>query len=231
MRRLLFAAVRSGPKKAARSSEVSMQRFLLTVDKFSTFFGQLFSWLIVGLTLLITWEVYSRYILNKPHAWALDAQIMLYGTLFMMAGAYTLAKNNHVRGDVLYGFFRPRTQATVDLVLYIVFFLPGIIALTYAGWNYAQESLAIREQTFSADQLPIYPFKFVIPVAGALLLLQGVVEIIRCYLCLRDGEWPSRIEDVEEVDVDKLKEMVHVKDEDILAVDAVVVAQEREQNK
>jgi TRAP-type mannitol/chloroaromatic compound transport system permease small subunit len=208
-----------------------MQRFLLTVDKISTFFGQLFSWLIVALTLLITWEVYSRYILNKPHAWALDLQIMLYGTLFMMAGAYTLSKNNHVRGDVLYGFFRPRTQATIDLILYIVFFLPGIIALTYAGWTFAQESLAINEQTFSAEQLPIYPFKFVIPVAGALLLAQGIVEIIRCYLCIRDGEWPSRIEDVEEVDVDKLKEMVHVQDADILAADTAVVAHERESTK
>jgi TRAP-type mannitol/chloroaromatic compound transport system permease small subunit len=204
-----------------------MQRFLLAVDKMSTFFGQVFSWLIVGLTVLITWEVYSRYVLNKPHAWALDAQIMLYGTLFMMAGAYTLAKNNHVRGDVLYGFFRPRTQAWVDLTLYIAFFLPGIIALTYAGWDYALDSLAIREQTFSADQLPIYPFKFVIPVAGALLLLQGVVEIIRCVFCIRDGQWPSRIEDVEEVDVDKLKQMVHVKDEDILAADAALIAHER----
>jgi TRAP-type mannitol/chloroaromatic compound transport system permease small subunit len=205
-----------------------MQRLLLTIDKISTFFGQVFSWFIVGLTILITWEVYSRYVLNNPHAWALDAQVMLYGTLFMMAGAYTLAKNNHVRGDVLYGFFQPRTQAWVDVILYVVFFLPGIIALTYAGWGFAHDSLAIREQTFSADALPIYPFKFVIPVAGFLLLAQGVVEIIRCILCIRDGEWPSRIEDVEEVDVDKLKKMVHVKDEDILAADAALVAHERE---
>jgi TRAP-type mannitol/chloroaromatic compound transport system permease small subunit len=205
-----------------------VQQFLLTVDKISTFFGQLFSWLIVALTILITWEVYSRYVLNNPHAWALDAQIMLYGTLFMMAGAYTLAKNNHVRGDVLYGFFQPRTQAWLDGILYFVFFLPGVIALTYAGWGFAHDSLAIREQTFSADALPIYPFKFVIPVAGALLLLQGIVEIIRCGLCIRDGEWPSRIEDVEEVDVDKLKEMVHVKDADIMAADAALVAHERE---
>jgi TRAP-type mannitol/chloroaromatic compound transport system permease small subunit len=205
-----------------------MQRFLLTVDKISTLFGQVFSWLIVGLTLLITWEVYSRYVLNQPHSWALDVQIMLYGTLFMMAGAYTLAKNNHVRGDVLYGFFQPRTQAWIDVILYVVFFLPGIASLTYAGWHFFQDSLAIREQTFSAEQLPIYPFKFVIPVAGVLMMMQGVVEIIRCILCIRDGEWPSRIEDVEEVDVDKLKQMVHVKDEDILAADAALVARERE---
>ena len=205
-----------------------MQNFLLAVDRLSTWIGKAFAWSIVGLTLLISGEVFSRYVLNKPHAWMLDAQIMLYGTLFMTAGAYTLAARGHVRGDVLYGFFRPRTQAAIDLVLYIVFFLPGIIALTWAGWHYAQESLAIREQTFNADPLPVYPFKFVIPLSGAILLLQGIVEIIRCVICLQTGEWPSREKDVEEVDVDKLKEMVHVKDEDIQALDQYVVAQERQ---
>ncbi|QPF76402.1 TRAP transporter small permease subunit [Roseateles sp. DAIF2] len=200
-----------------------MQGFLLAVDKLSTWLGQLFAWSIVLLTGLITWEVFSRYVLNKPHAWVLDAQIMLYGTLFMMAGAYTLAKNNHVRGDVLYSFFSPRAQAWVDLVLYLLFFLPGIVALTWAGWGYAQEALAIREQTFSAEPLPLYPFKFVIPVAGAMLLLQGLVEIVRCLRCIRDGAWPSRGEDVEEVDVDKLKAMVQVKDEDIAALDKYLV--------
>jgi len=199
-----------------------MQKLLLAVDRISTWLGQLFAWAIVGLTFLITWEVFSRYAFNKPHAWALDAQIMFYGTLFMMAGAYTLAKNNHVRGDVLYSFFEPRTQAWVDLVLYFVFFLPGIVALTWAGWTFANDSLAIREQTFSAEPLPLYPFKFVIPVAGGMLLLQGIVEIVRCVQCIRDGEWPSRIQDVEEVDVDKLKAMVHVKDEDIIALDKYV---------
>lgn len=200
-----------------------LQGFLLAVDKLSTWLGQLFAWSIVLLTGLITWEVFSRYVLNKPHAWVLDAQIMLYGTLFMMAGAYTLAKNNHVRGDVLYSFFSPRAQAWVDLVLYLLFFLPGIVALTWAGWGYAQEALAIREQTFSAEPLPLYPFKFVIPVAGAMLLLQGLVEIVRCLRCIRDGAWPSRGEDVEEVDVDKLKAMVQVKDEDIAALDKYLV--------
>lgn len=200
-----------------------MQKLLLFIDKLSTFVGHAFSWLIVGLTLLISWEVFSRYVLDNPHAWAFDAMIMLYGTLFMMAGAYTLSKNGHVRGDVLYGFFRPRTQATIDLVLYFVFFLPGIVALTWAGWFYFNDSLSIREQTFNADPLPVYPFKFVIPFAGGVLLLQGLVEIVRCVICLRDGEWPSREEDVEEVDVDKLKEMVHVKDADIEALDKFVV--------
>ena len=206
-----------------------MQKLLLAVDRLSTWLGQVFAWAIILLTLMISWEVYSRYVLNSPHDWALNLQIMLYGTLFMMAGAYTLSKNGHVRGDVLYGFFQPRTQATIDLVLYIVFFLPGIVALTYAGWTYANEALAIREKTFSATPLPLYPFKFVIPFAGGLLLLQGVVEIVRCVRCLQTGEWPSREQDVEEVDVDKLKQMVHVKDEDIAALDKLVVGQEAKQ--
>ena len=199
-----------------------MQRWLLGVDRLSTWLGQGFAWFIVILTLGISWEVFSRYVLNNPHDWNLNVQIMLYGTLFMMAGAYTLAKNNHVRGDVLYGFFMPRTQAWIDLVLFVAFFLPGIVALTWAGWTYANEALAIREKTFSATPLPLYPFKFVIPLAGALLLLQGIVEIVRCAICIRDGQWPSREEDVEEVDVDKLKEMVHVKDEDIAALDKYI---------
>ena len=191
-----------------------MQRFLLNVDKLSTWVGHAFSWLIVVLTLQVSWEVFSRYVLADPHAWAFDVMIMLYGTLFMMAGAYTLAKNGHVRGDVLYGFFTPRTQATIDLVLYVVFFIPGVVALTYAGYDYAAESWAINEHSnVTADGPPIYPFKTIIPIAGAVLLLQGIVEIIRCIICLRQGRWPSREEDVEEVDVDKLKEMVQVEEE------------------
>ena len=186
-----------------------MQRFLLTVDKLSTLVGQAFSFLIVLLTLHVSWEVFSRYVLGNPRAWAFDGMIMLYGTLFMMAGAYTLSKNGHVRGDVLYGFFEPRTQATVDLALYVLFFIPGVVALAWAGYNYAAESWAIREHSnITADGPPIYPFKTVIPVAGVILLLQGVVEIVRCLICIRQGEWPSREEDVEEVDVDKLKAMV-----------------------
>ena len=199
-----------------------MQRLLMGVDRVSTWVGQAFAWTIVILTLGISWEVYSRYVLNEPHDWNLNVQIMLYGTLFMMAGAYTLAKNNHVRGDVLYGFFEPRTQAWIDLVLYVLFFLPGIVALTWAGWTYANEALVIREKTFSATPLPLYPFKFVIPFAGGLLLLQGLVEIVRCVQCLQTGDWPAREQDVEEVDVDKLKELVHVKDEDIAALDQYV---------
>jgi TRAP-type mannitol/chloroaromatic compound transport system permease small subunit len=200
-----------------------MQKTLLFIDRISTLIGQAFSFLIVVLTLHVSWEVFSRYALDAPRSWAFDAMIMLYGTLFMMAGAYTLAKNGHVRGDVLYGFFRPRTQASWDLLLYIVFFLPGVFALTYAGYYYAADSWRIHETSnITAEGPPIYPFKTVIPFAGAILLLQGIVEIIRCVICIKQGYWPSREEDVEEVDVDKLKQEVGVRDEDIEKLDVYV---------
>ena len=186
-----------------------MQNLFLTVDKVSTFIGHCFSWLVIGLTALIGFEVFSRYVLNSPHAWAFDAQIMMYGTMFMMAGAYTLAKNGHVRGDILYGFLKPRTQAIFDLILYIVFFIPGVIALAYAGYGYAADSWRILEHSsITADGPPLYPFKTIIPIAGVVLLVQGIVEILRCVVCIREGEWPSREHDVEEVDVDALKAMV-----------------------
>ena len=204
-----------------------MQKLLLFVDKISTRVGQAFSFIIVALTLHISWEVFSRYVLDAPRAWAFDVMIMMYGTLFMMAGAYTLAQNSHVRGDVIYGFLTPRTQAILDLILYILFFLPGVIALVWAGYTYAAESWAINEHSnITSEGPPVYPFKTVIPVAGAFVLMQGIVEIIRCVICIKKGAWPSRAADVQEVDVDKLKEMVHVKDEDIQKLDVFVVRQE-----
>ncbi|MSQ52211.1 MAG: TRAP transporter small permease subunit [Betaproteobacteria bacterium] len=200
-----------------------MQKVLLFVDKLSTWVGHAFSWCIVALTLLISWEVFSRYALDAPHAWAFDVMIMFYGTLFMMAGAYTLSKNGHVRGDVLYGFFHARTQASIDLTLYILFFIPGVFALAWAGYFYAADSWRIGEHSsITADGPALYPFKTVIPIAGTILLLQGIVEIIRCVICIRQGAWPSREEDVEEVDVEALKEMVHVTDADIAAVSDTV---------
>ncbi len=186
-----------------------MQKLFLTVDRLSTWIGQFFSWLVVGLTLLIGYEVFSRYVLNNPHAWAFDAMIMMYGTMFMMAGAYTLSKNGHVRGDILYGFLKPRTQAIFDLILYVVFFIPGVIALAYAGYGFAADSWKILEHSsITADGPPLYPFKTIIPLAGVILLFQGAVEIFRCVVCIQQGEWPSREQDVEEVDVDALKAMV-----------------------
>ena len=197
------------PISHIRVKGIVMQNLFLTIDRISTFVGHLFAWLVVGLTGLIGYEVFSRYVLNNPHAWAFDAQIMLYGTMFMMAGAYTLAKNGHVRGDILYGFLKPRTQAIFDLVLYIVFFIPGVVALAYAGYSFAADSWRILEHSsITADGPPLYPFKTILPIAGIFLLLQGLVEIFRCIVCIKQGEWPSREQDVEEVDVDALKAMV-----------------------
>ena len=204
---------------------LNMQKLLLTVDRLSTFVGKVFSWLIVSLTLMITWEIFSRYALDSPHDWAFDGMLQMYGTLFMMAGAYTLSKNNMVRGDVLYGFFPPRLQAGLDLTLYFIFFLPGVCALIWAGYLYAGDSWAIWEHSgITANGPPVYHFKTVIPVAGSFLLLQGIVEMIRCIRCLKEGQWPSREQDVEEVDVEKLKAQMHVKDEDIAKLDEYVTS-------
>ncbi len=200
-----------------------MQKLLLTVDRISTFVGTAFSWLIVTLTFMITYEVFSRYALDAPHDWAFDGMIQMYGMLFMMAGAYTLSKNNMVRGDVLYGFFPPRVQAALDLTLYILFFLPGMTALCWAGYTYALDAWAIWEHSgITANGPPIYQFKTIIPIAGAFILVQGFVEMTRCILCLKEGKWPSRIQDVEEVDVEKLKATVQVTDEDIAKLDQYV---------
>jgi TRAP-type mannitol/chloroaromatic compound transport system permease small subunit len=207
-----------------------MQKLLIFVDKVSTWIGHAFSWLILALTFLISWEVFSRYVLNRPNPWTFDLMIMMYGAAFMMAGAYTLAKNGHVRGDVLYGFFPPRLQAALDLALYFLFFIPGVAALIWAGYTFAEESWAINETSnITANGPPLYPFKTVIPIAGIFLLAQGLVEIVRCVICLHTGEWPSREQDVEEVDVDKLKEMVNVKDEDIARLDQFAIRNDRGQ--
>jgi TRAP-type mannitol/chloroaromatic compound transport system permease small subunit len=180
---------------------MKIQNFLHAIDGFSTWVGKAFAWLIVVLMLLVVVEVFKRYALNAPTAWVFDASNMLYGALFMMGGAYTLAHDGHVRGDFLYGNFPPRKQAAIDLVLYVLFFLPGIAALTWAGWTFFSESWAIHEQTFNADPLPVYPFKFMIPFAGATVLLQGLAEIVRCVVCIQTGEWTPRLKDAQESDV------------------------------
>jgi TRAP-type mannitol/chloroaromatic compound transport system permease small subunit len=181
---------------------MSVQKFLHTVDAISTWFGKAAAWLIIFLMLVVCVEVFKRYILNMPTAWIFDFNNMIYGTTFMLCGAYTLAQNAHVRGDFLYSSMRPRTQASLDLVLYIVFFLPGVAALIYAGYDYASLSWHINEHSnVTADGPPVYQFKAIIPIAGALILLQGVAEIVRCVVCLKTGEWPSRLHDVAETDV------------------------------
>jgi TRAP-type mannitol/chloroaromatic compound transport system permease small subunit len=181
---------------------MSVQRFLFGIDRISDVSGKIFAWLILVLTLVVSVEVFKRYILNAPTAWIFDLDAMLYGTLFMLCGAYTLAQNGHVRGDFLYSSMRPRVQAGLDLALYILFFIPGIVALIYAGTDYAGLSWYINEHSnVTAEGPPVYPFKTVIPIAGILVIIQGVAEIVRCVVCLKTGVWPERLRDVEEIDV------------------------------
>ncbi|HEX2136991.1 MAG TPA: TRAP transporter small permease subunit [Microvirga sp.] len=181
---------------------MTVQKFLHTVDAVSTWAGKAAAWLVLALTGVVCVEVFKRYVLNAPTAWIFDLNNMLYGTLFMLAGAYALAQNAHVRGDFLYSSMKPRTQAALDLVLYIAFFLPGIAALLYAGYRFAALSWRIGERSsIMAEGPAIYPFKTIIPIAGALIIAQGLAEIVRCVICLRTGEWPSRLKDVMEMDV------------------------------
>jgi TRAP-type mannitol/chloroaromatic compound transport system permease small subunit len=188
-----------------------MQRKLFLIDNISTWAGKLFAWCIVILTLVTVYDVLARYLFRAPVAWAYDLEYIFYGSLFMMAGAYTLSRNGHVRGDVLYGFFPPRVQAGLDLVLYFAFFLPGIVALAYAGIDFAKLAWVTGERSgVVTEGAPLYPFKSLIPIAGALVLLQGLAEIARCIICLKTGAWPKRAHDVEEVDVEEFKKMLHV---------------------
>lgn len=181
--------------------ESRLQRLLLPVDRISTMVGQVFAWCILLLTLAVSYEVFSRYVLGTPTDWAFDASYILYGTLFIMAGAYAMSRNAHVRGDFLYRAWKPRTQASMDLVLYFLFFFPGIIAFIYSGYGFAAQSWVTNEHSpYSPDGLPVFQYKTLIPVTGVLLLLQGLVEVIRCLICLRTGQWPQRLHDVEELE-------------------------------
>jgi len=181
---------------------MTVQGFLHTIDGISTWVGKAAAWLIMLLMTVVCIEVFKRYIMNSPDAWIFDVDNMMYGTLFMLCGAYTLAQNAHVRGDFLYSSMRPRTQATLDLVLYIVFFVPGIAALIYAGFYFAADSWRIAEHSnVTANGPPVYHFKSMMPIAGAFVMLQGIAEIVRAVVCLKTGEWPSRLKDVAEIDV------------------------------
>jgi len=184
-----------------------MTRFLFFIDSLSTWVGKAFAWLILVLTFGVSYEVFVRYAVRAPTTWAFDISYISYGAMFLMAGAYTLSRNGHVRGDVVYRFWRPRVQATVDLALYIAFFLPAVAAWIYSGWAYAILAVRFREVSiFSPAGVPVFPLKALIPVTGVLLLLQGVAEIIRCILCIRLGAWPQRLHDVEETESVILRE-------------------------
>ena len=186
-----------------------MNRYLFMIDRISAWSGKLFAWTVVILTLLVCFDVTMRYVFNAPNQWVFDVAYILYGLLFMMAGAYTLSRNGHVRADMMYRTMQPRTQAWFDLVLYILFFIPGISALVYAGIEFTQASWEMKEvSSVTSSGVPVYPFKLFIPVAGGLLLLQGIAEIVRCIQCIRFGEWPQRLHDVEEEDIDQIKEIL-----------------------
>ncbi|HEY4773589.1 MAG TPA: TRAP transporter small permease subunit [Xanthobacteraceae bacterium] len=178
-----------------------MDRFLLLVDEISTWVGKTAGWCIVILTFTTSYEVFMRYLFRAPTAWAFDASYMLYGTLFMLAGAYTLSRNGHVRGDFIYRAWSPRTQAKWDLVLYFLFFFPGMLAFVYAGYGYAKLSWMMHERSAASPfGPPVYHFKSLIPIVGVLMVMQGIVEVIRCVQCIRTGEWPKRLHDVEELE-------------------------------
>jgi TRAP-type mannitol/chloroaromatic compound transport system permease small subunit len=178
-----------------------VKRFLFFIDHVSSYVGKTFAWSIVVLTFATAYDVFARYLFSAPTEWAYDAEYMLYGTLFMMAGAYALSRNSHVRGDVVYRLFPVRVQAGIDLVLYVIFFFPGILALVYAGSDFAKLSWVMDEHSAnSPGGPPIYPFKMILPIAAFFLVWQGIAETIRAYQALRTGVWPQRLQDVEEME-------------------------------
>jgi len=187
-----------------------MNRFLFLVDEISTWVGKTFAWCILILTFTTSYEVFSRYMFGAPTDWAFDASYMLYGTLFMMAGAYALSRNSHVRGDFIYRSWSPRTQAIMDLALFILFFFPGMLAFVYSGYGFAKLSWIMNEHSSASPNGPIvWPFKYLIPIVGSLMVMQGIVECIRCIQCIQTGVWPQRLHDVEELEKVMLEKAEH----------------------
>lgn len=187
-----------------------IRSFVYTIDHLSRTIGHAFSWCALMLTLGTCYEVFVRYGLNDPTSWAFDLSYLMYGALFFMAGAYTLSRGGHVRADMLYRHWPDRMQASVELALYVLFFFPGILALVIAGWGYGAESMRIREVSVNSPAgMPIWPLKMLIPVGGSLMVLQGTAEVLRCVLCLREGKWPARLHDVEELENQLLEAAAH----------------------
>jgi TRAP-type mannitol/chloroaromatic compound transport system permease small subunit len=198
------------------SDDTAVEQGLHIVDAFNSAVGKTYAWAIVVLTFTTSYEVFARYIFGAPTEWAFDASYMLYGTLFMMAGAYGLARNSHVRGDFLYRAWSPRRQASMDLVLYFLFFFPGMIAFAYAGIGFAELSRRMNEHSAASPNGPVvWPFKWLIVVVGFLMVIQGLVEVIRCVICIRNGEWPKRLHDVEELEKVILEEAEKKKEAEI----------------
>jgi TRAP-type mannitol/chloroaromatic compound transport system permease small subunit len=178
-----------------------VERFLRFIDRLSMWTGKIFAWCILILTFAVSYEVFVRYVLRAPTAWAYDVSYIMYGALFIMAGAYTVSRDGHVRGDFLYRLWRPRVQAMVDLVLYLLFYFPAVIALMYSGFVFARLSWRFGETSvYSPASIPIWQLKALIPIAGVVLFLQGFSEVVRCWRCIKTGVWPARYHDVEEME-------------------------------
>ena len=177
-----------------------LNRFIYGIDQLSKTVGHAFAWCIIILTLGTSYEVFVRYVLSDPTSWAFDFSYLMYGGLFFMAGAYTLSRDGHVRGDFIYRMWRPRTQGIVELSLYVLFFFPGVLALLISGWQYGYESFRIHEVSVNSPVgIPIWQLKLLIPFGAGLLALQGFAEVLRCVMCIRDNRWPRRLHDVEEL--------------------------------
>ena len=192
-----------------------MTRILHFIDSLSAWAGKSFAWCIVVLTFSTCYEVFMRYVLNAPTVWAFDMSVQMYGALFMMGGAYALSQDAHVRGDVLYRLMSIKTQAKIDLVLYILFLAPGALALIYYGYSFAEDSWFYKEVSWSSPaRIQIYFFKTLIPIAGTLLLLQGIAEAVRCVICIQTGAWPPRLHDVQETETRLLKEQEELRQQE-----------------
>jgi TRAP-type mannitol/chloroaromatic compound transport system permease small subunit len=188
-----------------------LQRLVYTIDQLSKTIGHAFAWCIIILTFGTCYEVFVRYVLNDPTSWAFDMSYLMYGAVFYMAGAYTLSRGGHVRADMFYRLWSDRAQAVVELVLYVIFFFPGILALVVAGSGYGFDAMRIREVSVNSPAgVPIWPLKMMICVGGALIALQGFAEVLRCVLCIRDGKWPTRLHDVEELEKQILEQHAQV---------------------
>jgi TRAP-type mannitol/chloroaromatic compound transport system permease small subunit len=184
-----------------------MLRYIQLADRVSAWFGKAFAWAILVMTFGTGYEVFVRYVLNDPTSWAFDVSFIMYGTLFMMAGAYTLSRDGHVRGDFIYRMWKPRTQAIIELVLYFLFFFPGVTALALAGWKFAGRSWRFLEVSVNSPAgVPVFQFKSIIVAAGILLFLQGIAQVFRCIICIRTGEWIRAADDIEETEARLMRE-------------------------
>jgi len=210
-----------------------MDRYIDFADRLSAWFGKAFAWAILIMAFGVGYEVVVRRLFNAPTSWAFDVSFIMYGTLFMMGGAYTLSRGGHVRGDFLYRLWRPRTQARLEFILYILFFFPGVTALVISGWKYAARSVGYLEVSVNSPAgVPIYQFKAVIVAAGILLFIQGIAQMMRCVKCMRDGYWSMARDDVEETEI----KLIHEHEREILehgdeAIDIVLPMDRKEDDR